>query len=41
MLTGERRRTWSDAQKLAILSEAFAPGAGVAEVARRFEMLAC
>lgn len=38
LLTGERRRTWSDAQKLAILSEAFAPGAVVAEVARRFEM---
>ncbi len=38
LLTGERRRTWSVDQKLAILGEAFAPGAVVAEVARRYEM---
>lgn len=38
LLTGERRRTSSEDQKLAILSEAFAPGAVVAEVARRYEM---
>lgn len=31
----ERRRRWSDDQKLAIVSEAFSPGACVAEVARR------
>lgn len=31
----ERRRRWSEDQKLAIVSEAFAPGACVAEVARR------
>lgn len=38
LLTGERRRTWTEDQKLAILGEAFAPGAVVAEVARRYEM---
>lgn len=31
----ERRRRWSDEERLEILSEAFAPGACVAEVARR------
>lgn len=31
----ERRRRWSDEERLDILSEAFAPGACVAEVARR------
>lgn len=31
----ERRRRWSDDQKLALVSEALSPGACVAEVARR------
>ena len=31
----ERRRRWADEERLAILSEAFAPGACVADVARR------
>lgn len=31
----ERRRRWSDQERLEILNEAFAPGACVAEVARR------
>lgn len=31
----ERRRRWSDEERLQILNEAFAPGACVAEVARR------
>lgn len=31
----ERRRRWSDEERLEILKEAFAPGACVAEVARR------
>lgn len=31
----ERRRRWSDEERLEILNEAFAPGACVAEVARR------
>jgi transposase len=31
----ERRRRWSDEERLEILTEAFAPGACVAEVARR------
>lgn len=34
----ERRRRWSDEQRLQILSEAFAPGACVSEVARRHEV---
>jgi transposase len=34
----ERRRAWSDEQKLAILTEAFAPGANVADVARRADL---
>ena len=33
----ERRRRWSDEERLQILSEAFAPGACVAEVCRRPE----
>ena len=38
LLTGERRRTWTDEQKLAILDEAFGGGAVVADVARRHEI---
>lgn len=38
LLTGERRRTWTDEQKLAILDEAFGGSAVVADVARRHEI---
>jgi transposase len=39
VLTGpERRRRWSEAERTAILTEAFAPGGVVAEVARRFDL---
>ncbi|WP_164212798.1 transposase, partial [Stenotrophomonas maltophilia] len=39
LITGpERRRRWSDHDKQAILMEAFAPGAIVVEVARRYEI---
>lgn len=38
LLTGDRRRLFSQEQKLAILEEAFAPGAHVAAVARRHEI---
>lgn len=39
VITGpERRRRWSAEQKRAIVSAAFAPGAVVAEVARRAEV---
>ena len=39
LLTGpERRRRWRDEEKLAILDEAFAPGACVSEVARRWDI---
>ena len=31
----ERRRRWADAERLSIMEEAFAPGACVADVARR------
>jgi transposase len=31
----ERRRRWDDGTRLKILSEAFAPGANIAQVARR------
>ena len=34
----ERRRRWSDEQRLQILAEAFAPGACPTEVARRHEI---
>jgi len=34
----ERRRRWTTAQKRRIVEEAFAPGASVAEVARRHEV---
>jgi transposase len=34
----ERRRQWSDEQRLQILTEAFAPGAFVAQVARRHDV---
>jgi transposase len=34
----ERRRRWSNEERLRILTEAFAPGACVAEVARRHEI---
>ena len=34
----ERRRRWSVEQKLRIVGEAFAPEAGVAEVARRYDV---
>jgi transposase len=40
VITGsERRRTWSDERKRALVAEAFAPGAIVAEVARRAAVL--
>jgi hypothetical protein len=39
LLTGpERHRRWRDEERQEILSAAFAPGASVAEVARRFEV---
>ncbi len=39
LITGpERRRCWSEEQKRAIVAAAFAPGAIVAEVARRAEV---
>ncbi|WP_313617412.1 IS66-like element accessory protein TnpA [Agrobacterium sp.] len=39
LLTGhERRRRWSPNQRLEILEAAFAPGANVTEVARRFDV---
>lgn len=34
----ERRRRWSDEQRLQILTEAFAPGAFIAQVARRHDV---
>ncbi len=34
----ERRRRWSDEQRLRILTEAFAPGASPTEVARRHDV---
>lgn len=34
----ERRRRWSDEERLQILTEAFAPGAFVAQVARRHDV---
>lgn len=34
----ERRRRWSDEERLQILSEAFAPGACVAQVCRRHDI---
>ena len=34
----ERRRRWSPEEKLAVLSEAFAPGATVTDVARRLNV---
>jgi transposase len=36
----ERRRAWSDEQKRALVAAAFAPGAIVAEVARRADVCA-
>ena len=39
VITGpERRRRWSDEQKRAIVAESLAPGAVVADVARRAEV---
>ena len=39
VITGiERQRHWSDKEKLAILGEAFSPGAVVAAVARRHDI---
>ena len=39
LLTGpERHRRWSNEERREIVSAAFAPGASVAEVARRFEI---
>jgi transposase len=35
----ERRRRWSEEQKRAIVAEAFAPGASVCEIARRFDVV--
>jgi transposase len=41
IITGvERRRSWSEAKKRAIVAAAFAPGAIVADVARRAEICA-
>ena len=41
IITGpERRRSWSEARKRAIVAAAFAPGAIVAEIARRAEVCA-
>jgi transposase len=41
IITGpERRRSWSEEQKRAIVAAAFAPGAIVADVARRAEVCA-
>ena len=34
----ERRRTWSDEEKLELVTAAFAPGANVAEVSRRADV---
>ncbi|MDP3676846.1 MAG: transposase [Novosphingobium sp.] len=34
----ERRRRWSDEEQLRILTEAFSPGACVAEVCRRHDV---
>lgn len=34
----ERRRRWSDEERLRILAEAFSPGACVAEVCRRHDI---
>jgi transposase len=34
----ERRRRWTDEERLRIVVEAFAPGACVAEVCRRHDM---
>ncbi|MDC8753608.1 transposase [Erythrobacter sp. sf7] len=34
----ERRRRWTDEERLRILSEAFAPGACVAEVCRHHDI---
>lgn len=34
----ERRRRWSVEQRLRILAEAFAPGASVSDVARRYDL---
>jgi transposase len=39
LLSGpERRRRWSDADKVRIVEASLAPGASVAEVARRFDV---
>ena len=39
IITGpERRRNWSDKQKLELLAEAFGPGGNVADVARRADI---
>ena len=39
VLTGpERRRRWSDDERLKVLTEAFSPGACVSEVARRHDV---
>jgi transposase len=38
MVGPERRRRWSEDQKLALLSAAFAPGASVADVARQADI---
>lgn len=39
IITGvERRRRWSAAEKLRIVAEAEQPGAGIAEIARRYEI---
>jgi transposase len=41
VITGpERRRSWSDEQKLELLAEAFGPGGSVSEAARRADICA-
>jgi transposase len=39
IITGvERRRRWSAAEKLRIVAESEQPGAGIAEIARRYDI---
>ena len=38
LVGGERRRRWTTSQKLRMVEESLAPGASVAEVARRHEV---
>ena len=38
IIGSERRRRWRPEEKLAVLAEAFAPGASVTEVSRRLDV---